>query len=1015
MAATSFYKFVNPRGVRPTGGTAKIAGKNYKTKGDGTPRMQVLALNRIGGQLNEQTRILKSIKLSLDKSTKASITNARLANKSIVGLAAEDRKRKINAAKDHRISAREARIRASRARLGARESALGTKPAAEAASGTEDTTPESGGGFFAAIGKFLKTLVLYGALKWLSNPENAKLAVDLVKVLIKLGKIIFKFVEFGVVNALEGFTNIFASDSSLLDRLKGFLQFAVGIFSLFMVNRYLKNPFKLIKDVKRIFSAFRLIPKALGLAAKAGKAVVMATKAGVGRMKGGGLLKGAAGIAAGAAVAWGASELLATRPAADGTLDAAASRGDYKAPTGSQSGGESVLGSFETGGIVPFRRQTGRPSAQGGARIIRGRTSGYRANVGGGAIEAHGTEAVVPIKNRYTDSGNDPLAAILGNSKKMAQGMATLVPMPLKMAGAGILIGLGSLLGKIPFGIGNMLGPIAKTLMGPILQIFGVDPGILDKAMGLSGSDQQAAKDFGEAMTDAIKNWFKSILPGGRPAAAATTPSGTTPSGTTPTGTDPAGTTPTGTSPPGGDPKSVLDLIASVESNGNYDVFNTSRGKTNAKATEKTVSWLAKNAQGAIGRYQHMPRYILDRAKASGFDENTKFTPAVQDKMTIDMLNSGHSMQRWIKGEISNEEFAAKLAPTWRGLPQGPTAAGRLGGTKDSTYNDQYASRNKSHKNWDSAVKALAQIKGQRMFLGGIVKGIGKAISTIAPIAASFIPGIGPLASAAIGGISGMMGGGGIGGAISGALGGIGGFGGLGNMIGGSVGGFMQSAGGLFDSAFGGLMSGNFNMGNILAQGGEMIFGPGFTSMFGGTLDALNIGGKGLGASSFLKQSGRGALDFAVGQLAGTSGGPDSKQAFVPGGSTVLNVNAAKVFSTLMKTQQVAQNSAKIQNLEGATTMLTDKLVKVTSDVIAGVLVEKGKMAELPPALNDQAMAQILPMIQQAIINASQSAQQGGGTPSPGFQKSTSGSSLTSTVAGSLGSIAGKILGGGVK
>ena len=372
---------------------------------------------------------------------------------------------------------------------------------------------------------------------------------------------------------------------------------------------------------------------------------------------------------------------------------------------------------------------------------------------------------------------------------------------------------------------------------------------------------------------------------------------------------------------------------------------------------------------------------------------------------------------------MSAETFAAKLAPTWRGLPQGPTAAGRLGGTKDSTYNDRYASRNKAHKTWDATVKALAQIKGQRMFLGGIVKGIGdafsggigKAISTIAPIAASFIPGIGPLASAAIGGISGMMGGGGIGGAISGALGGIGGFGGIGNMIGGSVGGFMQSAGGLFDSAFGGLMSGNFNMGNILAQGGEMIFGPGFTQMFGGTLDSLNVAGKGLGASNFLKKAGMGALDFAVGKIAGTMGGPDAKNALVPGGSTVLNVNAVKMVSALLKTQQVQQNSAKIQNLEGATTMLTDKLVKVTSDVIAGVLVEKGKMAELPPALNDQAMAQILPMIQQAIINASQSAQQGGGTPSPGFQKSTSGSSLTSTVAGSLGSIAGKILGGGVK
>tara|TARA_Y100000004_G_scaffold194119_1_gene258007 strand:+ start:45 stop:1568 length:1524 start_codon:yes stop_codon:yes gene_type:complete len=487
----------------------------------------------------------------------------------------------------------------------------------------------------------------------------------------------------------------------------------------------------------------------------------------------------------------------------------------------------------------------------------------------------------------------------------------------------------------------------------------------------------------------------------------------------------------------GGSAKDVLDLIASVESNGSYDVFNTSRGETEGKATEKTIGWLAKNAQGAIGRYQHMPSFLLQRAKASGFGPDVKFTPDVQDKITIDFLNnSQHRMQDWIDGKISNEDFAARLAPTWRGLPQGPNAANSLGGDANSTYNDQFAGGNKAHKTWDATIKALQQMKPQRMFLGGIAKGIGKAIggigktvAKIAPIAASFIPGVGPLASAAIGGISGMMSGGGIGGFLSGALGGLGGIGGLGSMLGGSIGGFMQSAGGILDGALGGLMGGGGlggmlsgalggagGLGNILAQGGEMIFGPGFTSMFGGTLDALNVGGKGLSASNFLKKAGMGALDFAVGKIAGSMGGPDAKNALVPGGSTVLNVNAVKMISALMKSQQVAQNSAKIQNLEGATTILTDKLVKVTSDVIAGVLVDKGKMAELPPAINDQAMAQILPMIQSAIVSASQqAAQQGGGAPNPGFQKSSSGASLTSTVAGSIGSIAGKILGGGVK
>ena len=117
----------------------------------------------------------------------------------------------------------------------------------------------------------------------------------------------------------------------------------------------------------------------------------------------------------------------------------------------------------------------------------------------------------------------------------MAQGMATLVPMPLKMAGAGILVGLGSLLGKLPFGIGNMLGPIAKTLMSPILSVFGVDSGILDKAMGLSTSNEQAGKDFGKAMVEAVKkSGSKSILPGGGSNTPAATPPSTTPPAATP-------------------------------------------------------------------------------------------------------------------------------------------------------------------------------------------------------------------------------------------------------------------------------------------------------------------------------------------------------------------------------------------------------------------------------------------------------------------------------------------------
>jgi hypothetical protein len=159
--------------------------------------------------------------------------------------------------------------------------------------------------------------------------------------------------------------------------------------------------------------------------------------------------------------------------------------------------------------------------------------------------------------------------------------------------------------------------------------------------------------------------------------------------------------------------KGVLDLIASVEQGPEgYNSFNTSRGKTKGKATEQTIGWLSKNARGAIGRYQQMPEYLLERAKRAGFDENTKFTPEVQDAITLSELKSSHGMNQFLSGKISEEQFLQKLSPTWRGLPQGQINAGKLGGSVDATYQDQYASGNRSGKTYKQVIGELKTIKG---------------------------------------------------------------------------------------------------------------------------------------------------------------------------------------------------------------------------------------------------------------------------------------------------------------
>lgn len=159
--------------------------------------------------------------------------------------------------------------------------------------------------------------------------------------------------------------------------------------------------------------------------------------------------------------------------------------------------------------------------------------------------------------------------------------------------------------------------------------------------------------------------------------------------------------------------KKVLDFIADGEASQSdpYGGFNTSRGKTQGRATDKTIGWLAKNAQGAIGRYQHMPVYILDRAIAAGFDANTKFTPEVQDKITLHFLKTSHSYDQWKSGKLSDEDFLGKLAPTWRAIPQGPKNAARLGGSPNSTYNDRYAGGNASKGTWEQRLSKLKSVK----------------------------------------------------------------------------------------------------------------------------------------------------------------------------------------------------------------------------------------------------------------------------------------------------------------
>jgi len=150
--------------------------------------------------------------------------------------------------------------------------------------------------------------------------------------------------------------------------------------------------------------------------------------------------------------------------------------------------------------------------------------------------------------------------------------------------------------------------------------------------------------------------------------------------------------------------KAILDLISSVEAK-DYDTMNVSAGVTPGKPTQMTVDWLVANARGAIGRYQQMPQYLLERVIAAGGKGSDRFTPELQDRTALKMLYHGHGFARWRSGQMSDEEFGNRLSATWRGLPH----------SSGGTYPDQFAGRNKAHMSRPAFMTRLAQIKAGGM------------------------------------------------------------------------------------------------------------------------------------------------------------------------------------------------------------------------------------------------------------------------------------------------------------
>ena len=119
----------------------------------------------------------------------------------------------------------------------------------------------------------------------------------------------------------------------------------------------------------------------------------------------------------------------------------------------------------------------------------------------------------------------------------------------------------------------------------------------------------------------------------------------------------------------------LLDFIAGGESGGNFNAVIGSAHSTNdlgqldlAGIYVLMANLLHKGEPStAIGRYQFIRATLQSLAKALPLD--TKFTPALQDQLAIDLLNTACHYQNWRRGTISDEGFAHLLSCQWASLP----------------------------------------------------------------------------------------------------------------------------------------------------------------------------------------------------------------------------------------------------------------------------------------------------------------------------------------------------------
>lgn len=128
-----------------------------------------------------------------------------------------------------------------------------------------------------------------------------------------------------------------------------------------------------------------------------------------------------------------------------------------------------------------------------------------------------------------------------------------------------------------------------------------------------------------------------------------------------------------------GEASAILDLIGQKESRGNYNalVYGNNTPKS-ANLTDMTLDEVFQyqskmiangHASTAVGKYQFIKATLKEAASAIGIDGSTKFSPEVQDRLAMYLLEK-RGWRKFKSGAMDKETFARNLSKEWASFPK---------------------------------------------------------------------------------------------------------------------------------------------------------------------------------------------------------------------------------------------------------------------------------------------------------------------------------------------------------